>query len=587
MEVIADRYEIVQRLGTSDGVETLRAHDRKDGRDVVVKRFTPALASGEGEGTFRAAALAELFRTEAQLLAQIREPGVPRLVDWLEDGTPEDPVLILVQEWVGGRSLQQRLDAGERLDERTARRVLLDVAEVLDGLHDRKPPIVHGNIRPANVILGPDGRAVLTDFGAVRQRLARSAGGASGALTTPYSPPEAAFEHRRASHDVYALGLTVVHALTGEDPSELARSSEGVVVPPRAGSAGLVRLLTHMLRTDPARRPASVGEVEKAVRGLPPLREANAAPSRSRPWALLAGAAALLFFAGTGVYLSLPAPDRASTFDGPSGVRRLETDALHYPAGARVRVFYDLERGNPSDWITVVPADASDSTYHQWAWLEADGQGVFEASGLAPGHYEARLYLDWPAGSYTVRGRASFVVDPPAPLTLLPSVDRALDGATVRERSTLDDAPGQIAWATSSHGFSSQYADPAWSAAQAVGRPDVFPRHGDLQEAWASKAPDAGTEWLILGFDTTEPATAVRIVETLHPGALVRVDDVSGPTSVALWAGTTESLTDRSRVLEVVLPEARAITRLRLVLDTRRVAGWNEIDAVGLVGAAR
>ena len=80
-------------------------------------------------------------------------------------------------------------------------------------------------------------------------------------------------------------------------------------------------------------------------------------------------------------------------------------------------------------------------------------------------------------------------------------------------------------------------------------------------------------------------ASAVAIVETAGGGALVAVDDVSaGRAPARLWQGVTGPA-DGARVLSVELPTPRAIEAVRVVLDTRRVPGWNEIDAIGLVPA--
>lgn len=141
-----------------------------------------------------------------------------------------------------------------------------------------------------------------------------------------------------------------------------------------------------------------------------------------------------------------------------------------------------------------------------------------------------------------------------------------------------------ITWASELVAFSSQYSTSASGAHRALGAPDVFPRHADSPAAWAPAERDAGLEFVDLRFAPTR-ASAVVIVETMNPGALARVEDISaGRPAVVLWEGTS-AFHESARVLTVELAEPRTIDAVRVVLDTRRVAGWNELDAVGLFPA--
>ena len=143
-----------------------------------------------------------------------------------------------------------------------------------------------------------------------------------------------------------------------------------------------------------------------------------------------------------------------------------------------------------------------------------------------------------------------------------------------------------VVWATSVQGFSSEYSSTANAASAAAGPPDVYPRYGDIREAWAPRATDGGDEWIELRFPYLVMASSIVWAETLNPGAVRRVDDVSeGSTPTVLWEGTASGASGSSVVAEVTLPSPRPIVVLRLVLDTRRVRGWNEVDAVGLVSA--
>lgn len=119
-----------------------------------------------------------------------------------------------------------------------------------------------------------------------------------------------------------------------------------------------------------------------------------------------------------------------------------------------------------------------------------------------------------------------------------------------------------------------------WAPIQATGAPDVKVA-GDSPRAWASAAADAGHEWLEVGFPRSVVVSEVRIRENDAPGAVVKV--IAADDDVVIWEGddpTRKALTDL-----VVKPKGKVFTnRIRIELDTSLVAGWNEIDAVELVG---
>jgi hypothetical protein len=133
---------------------------------------------------------------------------------------------------------------------------------------------------------------------------------------------------------------------------------------------------------------------------------------------------------------------------------------------------------------------------------------------------------------------------------------------------------------------SSEFGSDSWSAARAVGPPDVE-AYADDTDAWAPAVQNAGTEWLELRYEQAVIPTEIGIVETLGTGAVVRVEawDAGSEAWVELWSGVAppdigEITTFRPPLAAVDL----ATDRIRLTLDTASVPGWNEIDAVELVG---
>jgi hypothetical protein len=149
--------------------------------------------------------------------------------------------------------------------------------------------------------------------------------------------------------------------------------------------------------------------------------------------------------------------------------------------------------------------------------------------------------------------------------------------------SSLDDEGRVRQWALSARA-SSEFSATNWSAMQATGKPDTTDA-GDLRTAWATRQPDAGEEWLELTYERPVTPTHVRIHETFNPGAVRRVEarDGEGRWKV-LWEGNSPSAEPKRWLLLSFRGVPVATTTIRVVLDTSSVPGWNEIDAVELIG---
>lgn len=176
----------------------------------------------------------------------------------------------------------------------------------------------------------------------------------------------------------------------------------------------------------------------------------------------------------------------------------------------------------------------------------------------------------------------SVVTEDDGPGAALPAPTRAIEGARMTVAPSLVER--DVVWASRAPRASSEYQEDGWSRHRATGGPNVYPMHVDNRDAWASGSRDDGEQWIELAYASPVDARAILVVESFNPGALVRVDDLSDGDATTLWRGVTERGAS-SRVLSLELPTPRRIAAVRLVLDTARVSGWNEIDAVGLVPA--
>ena len=127
---------------------------------------------------------------------------------------------------------------------------------------------------------------------------------------------------------------------------------------------------------------------------------------------------------------------------------------------------------------------------------------------------------------------------------------------------------------------------PSWSESQATGKPDT-PGAGDIETAWASATPDGDDEWLELEYAAEIEPVEVHVHETFNPGAVYQVSGfTSSGMEAPLWKGTDPTPRTAARgVSEIPIDSKLKTKRIRIYLDSKEVAGWNEIDAVGLKDA--
>src|SRR6266516_2335621 len=298
--VFADRYRLEGPVARGGVGEVWRATDLVLGRPVAVKLLRAEYAQ-------HPEVLAR-FRAEARHAGSVSHPGIAQVYDYGEDGAAASPYLVM--ELVDGPSLARVLAAGP-LAPAHAMDVLAQAAAGLQAAH--AAGLVHRDIKPGNLLVGPSGQVKITDFG-----IAHAAWSApltqTGALvgTPAYLAPERVVGGPATpASDLYSLGVVGYQCLTGTVPfegipHEVTTAHRHRTLPPLppAVPAGVAELLLDLTAKDPAARPASAGEV--AVRAGR-LRDSlagrpTAPPPASEPGGPRAGRAA--------ARCPGPAPDR-------------------------------------------------------------------------------------------------------------------------------------------------------------------------------------------------------------------------------------------------------------------------------------
>ena len=254
-DVLVGRYRLLQQIGAGGMGVVWRAYDERLGRDVAVKRLLP----GPGLSEQDAQVASHRAMREARITARLHHPHAVPVFDVIEDrGRP-----CLVMQFFPSTSLAELAAGGRTLPVAKVARIGSQVASALAAAHDAG--IVHRDVKPANILVSPDGEAKITDFG-ISHALGDVSLTTSGLVTgTPaYLAPEVARGERAApASDVFSLGSTLYTVLEGRTPfgtSEnpmalLHRVASAEVDPPRLAGA-LTPLVTSMLALRPEDRPS-------------------------------------------------------------------------------------------------------------------------------------------------------------------------------------------------------------------------------------------------------------------------------------------------------------------------------------------
>ena len=256
------RYEILEIIGTGATGRVARAHDPMIGRLVAIKLFSKELAQGEAR---------QRFLQEARVVGQLSHPSIITLHDMGIDEATQTPYLVM--EFLDGQPLDRILDKGS-LPFPKACAWAAEVACALGVAH--RKGVIHGDVKPANMLITDDGRVKLMDFGMAR--LASHDSGASPLLGTPayWCPEQILGKPQDSRSDLFSLGVVLYEMVTGQRPFD-ADSLQGICgrvlssTPLPASHAnpsvpaGFDEVVARCLAKDPAARYASADALSEQL----------------------------------------------------------------------------------------------------------------------------------------------------------------------------------------------------------------------------------------------------------------------------------------------------------------------------------
>ncbi|HEY73666.1 MAG TPA: protein kinase, partial [Thermoflexia bacterium] len=257
--ILANRYQISRPLGRG-GMGTLYL-----ARDTRFERRYVALK----ENSNRSPEAQTQFRLEAEVLATLHHPNLPAVTDhFISDGRQ-----FLVMDYVKGENLEEQV---MRLGPLAEAQVLDQAKQVLDALaylHAQSPPIIHRDVKPANIRITPEGKAILVDFGVVKYMVPGQFTATAARAGSPgYAPIEQYAGGTDQRSDIYSMGATLYFALTGQEPLEAPLLAAGQTLPsPRQLNPVISRraeeTILRAMQSEAGRRFQSAAEMMAALQG--------------------------------------------------------------------------------------------------------------------------------------------------------------------------------------------------------------------------------------------------------------------------------------------------------------------------------
>ncbi len=279
-DTLRERYKILSTIGQGGMGSVYRAEDlRLAGRYCAIKEIQIDLNSTEVQREQSR----EQFHREASTLARLDHPNLPKVSDFFNDGLRD----YLVMDYVPGVDLRVKIEEakskGVNLREDEVLGWISQLCDALEYLHKQTPPILHRDIKPSNIKLTPDGYIKLVDFGLVKlmvpdeTRTVTVLQGRGTAFYTPLEQYGGESGHTSVRSDIYALGATLFHLATNQQPPEAkTRFLNPKSLPNPRSINPAMNLRTEQtilwaLEMHPEKRPPSIQSFKDALFSTGPL----------------------------------------------------------------------------------------------------------------------------------------------------------------------------------------------------------------------------------------------------------------------------------------------------------------------------
>lgn len=292
-QVIDGKYEILTLIGQGGMSKVYLARDRRLNKQWAVKEIQKRARDKNNEIVVQSAI------AEANMIKQLDHPSIVRIVDIIDN--PD--VIYIIEDFIEGEPLNKILDENGAQPYELVIKWAMQICEALEYLHTRKPAIIYRDMKPANVMLTPEGNIKIIDFGIAREYKEQSLADTVSLGTKGYAAPEqfGGKGQTDARTDVYCLGVTLYHLVTGHSPCDPPYE----IYPIRHWNPqldpGLEAVIEKCTQMNPNDRYQSCAELLYALQHYEENGAAYRAKQKKKLGAFITAAAACVLFAVVGV----------------------------------------------------------------------------------------------------------------------------------------------------------------------------------------------------------------------------------------------------------------------------------------------
>ncbi len=301
--LVDGKYKILNKVGQGGMSVVYLAMNEKANKQWAVKEVRK-----DGIKDFEV--VKQGLVAETNILKKLSHPNLPSIIDVIDT----DDSFIIIMDYIQGNSLNKALDEYGAQPQENVIEWAKQLCDVLGYLHTRTPAIIYRDMKPANVMLKPDGNVTLIDFGTAREFKEKNLADTTCLGTVGYAAPEqfGGMGQTDARTDIYCLGATLYHLVTGMNPCEPPYEIKPIREINPTLSSGFERIIQKCTQRDPNDRYQSAAELMYALEHYEEMDDLHKKKQKGKLFKFLTCVALTVAFAATSVWGYIAAEDKKS-----------------------------------------------------------------------------------------------------------------------------------------------------------------------------------------------------------------------------------------------------------------------------------
>ena len=301
--LVDGKYKILSEIGHGGMSVVYMAINEKANKTWAVKEVRK-------DGVLDFEAVKQGLIVETDMLKRLKHPNLPSIIDVIED----EETFLIVMDYIEGNSLSKALEEYGAQPQEYVIEWAKQLCDVLGYLHSRQPAIIYRDMKPANIMLKPDGNLTLIDFGTAREFKEKNLADTTCLGTVGYAAPEqfGGMGQTDARTDIYCLGATLYHLVTGCNPSEPPYEIKPIREINPSLSSGFERILLKCTQRNPDDRYQSAAELMYALEHYEEIDDEYIRKQKKKLKTFIAAVAMTLAFAAGGLSLDIAAAKMAT-----------------------------------------------------------------------------------------------------------------------------------------------------------------------------------------------------------------------------------------------------------------------------------